>query len=125
MRMINPLWIVYLAAAGFGAAVVYQIVVNRKAIGDALSSAAESLNPANPDNIVAKEANMIVQTVTGDPQQTVGGAIHDYLNPRAGLAANESSPKPGIIIVDVIKKAPPSSIGDAPDIATERLQQVM
>lgn len=59
--------------------------------------AVQALNPLNPGNIFASTADQVVQNVTGDPAQTLGGAIFDYFNPRAGLAEGEALLAPGVI----------------------------
>ena len=72
--------------------------------------AAGAINPANPDNIVNQGVTSIVQDVTGDKNQTLGGAIFDFFNPEAGLAPGEKLLAPG-----VIAPAPPRA-QPAPDV---------
>lgn len=67
-------------------------------IGQAARQAVDFVNPASPTNGVNRLVDLSVQAVTGDSNQTLGGAFHDFENPRAGLAANEYSPAPGIIV---------------------------
>lgn len=57
----------------------------------------KTLNPASPDNIANQGANAIVAAVTGDANQTVGGAIFDTVNSSAGLAPGEKLLAPGLI----------------------------
>ncbi len=59
--------------------------------------AAGAFNPANPENVVNQGANAIVQSATGDKDQTVGGLIFDWFNPSAGLAPGEQLLGKGII----------------------------
>ncbi len=65
--------------------------LKRQAGGDAF-------NPMSAGNLAYQGANGIVQWFTGDPHQTTGGAVYDAFNDRAGLADNEYSPAPGIIV---------------------------
>src|SRR5262245_4074920 len=71
-----------------------------------------ALNPASPDNVVYQGLNSIVQTLTGDKNQTAGGWVHDVANPRAGLAGNEYSPAPGIIVTNVAPRIAASNLAD-------------
>lgn len=57
-----------------------------------------TLDPSNPANVVNEAANAMWSRLVGDPHQTIGGSLHDTLNPRAGLADNEYSPRPGVIV---------------------------
>ena len=57
-----------------------------------------ALDPASQNNIVNSYAQRVWTSITGDPNQTIGGSIYDTLNPQAGLASNEYSPMPGIIV---------------------------
>ena len=71
--------------------------------GGALVSAAQAVNPLNPDNVFSSGADAAVQAMTGDASQTLGGWVFDTLNPRAGLAPNEYSPGRGLIVSRPIK----------------------
>lgn len=68
----------------------------------------KTLNPASPDNIANQGANAIVAAVTGDANQTVGGAVFDTLHTGAGLAPGEKLVAPGLIA-----PAPPAASGPA------------
>ncbi len=85
-----------------------------------------SKSGAGNGNPVSKAADKLVAQVTGDKNQTVGGLVHDKLNPRAGLAAGESSPAPGIIVqAPKLPSAPEPTAADierfAADLATSGL----
>ncbi len=58
---------------------------------------AGALNPANPENVVNQGVTGIVQSATGDKDQTLGGLIFDWINPSAGLAPGEQLLGKGII----------------------------
>ena len=55
-------------------------------------------NPASDANLAYSGANALTQWWAGDDEQTFGGALYDAANPRAGLAANESSAARGVIV---------------------------
>ncbi len=42
-----------------------------------VAAAAQKLNPVNPDNYAATAVNSMVRSVTGDPNQTLGGWLYD------------------------------------------------
>jgi len=63
---------------------------------------ADSFNIASPENVAYRGANAVVQAVTGDANQTVGGAIFDLFNPNAGLAPGEVSTGRGVIVSPVV-----------------------
>ncbi len=71
--------------AGSVAVVSVAIVAFRgaKKVGDAV----ESLNPANPDNVVNKTATEIVNTIAGDEDLTIGERVFRLVKPdeAAGL----------------------------------------
>ena len=81
--------VLVLGAVGVGA--VYAIT--RK-----LDLSGASFNPFSPDNVANRVANAAVQAVTGDANQTVGGAVFDLFNPNAGLGPGETSPTRGVIV---------------------------
>ena len=54
-----------------------------------------AFNPASPDNLANKAVNGAIAAMTGDTNQTLGGAIFDLFNPSAGLAKGETSSAPG------------------------------
>lgn len=45
--------------------------------GDAITAAADKVNPANPDNVVNQAVTGIGKTVTGNENWTFGGWIYD------------------------------------------------
>lgn len=49
----------------------------RGAIADAGAAAVDLVNPLSGGNLASRAANAVVQAVTGDPQQTLGGSIFD------------------------------------------------
>ncbi len=85
--------IAYLAALAVGAAIVYQVVRQGKAIGKAAGDVArqvvDSINPANPENVVNQAVNKGVQIVTGEKDATLGTKLAEWFNPdvRAADAA--------------------------------------
>ena len=66
-----------IALAGVGL-VAYLLYKNR-----------EKFNPTSDKNLAYQAANAVVQTLTGDANQTTGGFFHDLFNPSAGLAEGE------------------------------------
>lgn len=86
----SPVALAYAAALAFGAAVVWQLVKNKKAIGAAITDTAKgaiaAITPTNPDNIIAQGANAVARVVTGDPGATVGSSLWEKLNPDAVAA---------------------------------------
>lgn len=56
-----------------------------------------AFDPTSRDNLAYKAANAATAAITGDPNQTYGGAWFDILNPNAGLAPGETSGGRGII----------------------------
>jgi len=81
-KSINPN-LVIVAGLAIGAGVV--VWKGKKALSDA----GQAVNPVNPDNIFARGVNRIVQAVTGDPDQTLGGQIFDWVNgTRSATAAD-------------------------------------
>lgn len=60
-----------------------------------------SLNPASSGNLAYQGTTAIVQKLSGDANQTPGGAVFDKLNPRAGLAPGETLVAPGVIRVNL------------------------
>ena len=96
MKMINPMSLLYLAAGAFGVALAYQLVVSRKELGAAVADVLDSVNPMNQDNAIKTGVDTVVQKITGDDQQTLGGWLYDLSHPRAGLQPGETM-KDGII----------------------------
>ena len=79
-----------------------------------------------PGNPASRTVDKLTAQLTGDKNQTFGGLIHDKLNSRAGLAAGESSPAPGIIVqAPKLPSAPEPTAADierfAADLATSGL----
>lgn len=68
---------------GTGVLAVAGIVVlglvwwNRKAIGEAVGSAAQLVNPASDQNLAYRGVNGVGQYVSGDESWSLGGAIYD------------------------------------------------
>lgn len=104
------MWREYLGVAAVGAGAVLGLAWLAKRSG----LSASSFNPASADNLVARAANNIIQGVTGDPNQTVGGLAYDLANPRAGLADNETVGADGQIVVRVpaVTPLPAAGMGD-------------
>ncbi len=79
--------IAYVVTIGLGVYVAWSIFARAK---DGLTGGAravlDAVNPANPNNIVAKGADAIVQAVTGDPNTSVGSKLYDIFNPNAPRA---------------------------------------
>lgn len=72
--------IVYVLAAGLGLYVAYSVFARVKA---GAGTVLDAVNPASPNNVVAKAADKLVQVITGDPTASVGSKLYDVLNPNA------------------------------------------
>lgn len=103
MNAIDFRGIAYLAALGLGAAIVYQVVRQGKAAGQAVVDVArqvvDSINPASPDNVFAKTADAVTQAVTGEKDVTLGTKLAEWLNPdvRRADAAMNAPPAPRVV----------------------------
>lgn len=95
-----PAWLI--GGVALGIVAVYLL----RKIPGAASSVAAAVTPTNPNNLAYQGANSVVQTLTADPTQTLGGWIYDTFNPNAGLAPNETSPAPGMIVTSVPPSVP-------------------
>lgn len=79
--------IAYVLTIGLGAYVAWSLYSKAKStVGEAVSSAVDAINPANPNNVVARAADAVVQAVTGDPNTSVGSKLYDIFNPNAPRA---------------------------------------
>lgn len=87
--------IAYVVTIGLAAYVAYSIYSKAKdSVGGALKSAVDAINPANPNNIVARGADAVVQAVTGDPNTSVGSKLYDIFNPNAPRADAPATAQP-------------------------------
>ena len=61
---------------------------------EAISSAAQAVNPLNPDNAIAGTVNKVGAIVAGDKDWTLGGWIYDltHADPLAAPAAKYAKP---------------------------------
>lgn len=84
--------------AGAGALALVYAARRVASFGASVGISGNTFNPASDQNAAYSIVNAGVRVVTGDQNQTLGGAIFDYFNPNAGLAPNEYSPANGIII---------------------------
>jgi len=66
-----------LAIGLMGAIAIYYA---QKQAKEALSSVGDAVNPVNPDNIFNQGANSVVEVLTGDENQTLGGWLYDIIN---------------------------------------------
>ena len=57
----------------------------RRAAADTGRAIIDATNPLNRENIFNRAANGLTRAISGDPHQTVGGAVFDLLNPTQGL----------------------------------------
>jgi hypothetical protein len=69
----------WLAVALFGVIGYAAVTLIRKG--------AAALNPANPNNVAASAANSVVQSITGDPNATVGTAIYNATHDSSSASA--------------------------------------
>lgn len=96
MRL-SPIMLLYGAAAALTGYVAYQIYYYGAAEGTA---ALNTINPVNPDNIFAKGANKVLQSITGDSAATIGATWWRWMNPSAAavedhITAPTLAPAPG------------------------------
>jgi hypothetical protein len=66
----------YLTLAGIGVG-LYIIVSSRNAVQAAKNIVTEDLNPASDQNLINRTFDSVTQTVTGNPNFTLGGWIYD------------------------------------------------
>jgi hypothetical protein len=85
------------------AGVVAVVIVARsgskaaQSIATGVTTAAQAINPLNPDNVASKAANAVVQTVTGDPGTSVGSSTYDFvqwLRGKLGLSTDARADAP-------------------------------
>lgn len=82
------------------------ILVVAKRTGTAVASAANAVNPFNQDNLFARASNAVVQSISGQPDTTLGSWLYDLtvkagVNPDAGaIATAPSFPAPSINLDD-------------------------
>lgn len=79
-------------------AIIFVMVRQGKNIAQAAGTVANAVNPINPDNIFAKGANAVVQTVTGDATATVGSKIADLFDTSGAAAVAPSVPARGKVV---------------------------
>lgn len=65
------------------AALIGGYLLYRKASG-VVGTAAQAINPANPENIINQGATSVYQSVTGS-SGSIGGDIYDLLHPIPGI----------------------------------------
>ena len=97
--------LLYVAAAGLGLALAYQVIKGGKKLGEAAAELAEDLNPANPENPVNRGANAAFQAVIGNDVDTIGTWLASKFSgaAQAADAMLGSSPMPA-----------PQPLGSAP-----------
>ena len=52
----------------------------------------EAVNPVSHDNIFNRGVNAVTQSLTGDPNATLGTKIYEWLNPEEGVAETYKTP---------------------------------
>lgn len=52
----------------------------KKQASEALTSVGDAVNPISQDNIFNQGANSVVEVLTGDENQTLGGWLYDIFN---------------------------------------------
>lgn len=97
-------------AAVAGIAALY--LANRKAIGSAVTAAADAVNPASSSNLVNRGVSAVGSAVTGDESWSLGGQLAEWFSPQV-RAANEMMRRPVLPSVD-------QSILDANDARAQR-----
>jgi hypothetical protein len=109
------------ASVGFGAGLGAIALVGVGVVAYLLYVNRDKFNPNSRNNLAYQGANAIVQTLTGDKDQTVGGAAFDLVDKvkqifgsnAAGLADNEEAIGGGIIRVTPAKPKPgPATYND-------------
>lgn len=82
--------IAYVVTIGLAGYVAWSIFSKAKGtVGNAL----QAVNPANPNNVIAKGADAVVQAITGDPNTSVGSKLYDIFNPNAPRADAPVEPR--------------------------------
>jgi len=71
--------VVAIAAVAAGA-----LYVAEKKIRETAGTVGAAITPTNPDNIFNSGVNSVVQTLTNNPHQTLGGWIYDKLHTSDG-----------------------------------------
>lgn len=79
-----------LLIAGAAAAVYF----GYKAYQASKSLVTETLNPASDKNIVNQGVTSVVQSVTGDPNATLGNKIYDWLHPGESASIRQVTAMP-------------------------------
>ena len=82
---------VYLFGAAFAAVVL-------AGAGFYLYRNRQLFTPTSDQNLAHQAVTGVVQSLTGDPNQTLGGWFFDLFNPEAGLAEGERHVAPGVIM---------------------------
>lgn len=72
------------AVAAVGVLGAIGIWYTQKQAAKAASTVVDAVNPASQTNIVNRGVNSIVQTLTGDENQTLGGWIYDITHEESG-----------------------------------------
>ena len=68
--------------------------------GAGLDKVAAAVNPTNPTNVFSQAANKVVQTVTGNPDTSLGSTIADYFPSAAEKKVNQMLARdPGVAAV--------------------------
>lgn len=120
---IDGLFILTIAGVA-GAALLW---TQRKKIAAAAGQAAQTVNPANPDNAIAGAVNNIGEHISGDPNFTVGGELYDVTHPYDGIAYETDAtgqPTERAKTIGAVEDGYQRVHGEMPDYRTN-LQRIM
>jgi len=89
---------------GVGVALVaaWYLKKGASSVIDAAGTAAQAVNPANPNNVINQGATSVYQAATGS-NDTIGGSLYNFFHGDAGAVATaptSTAPKSGQVTID-------------------------
>ena len=95
--------LVYVAAGAAGIGLAIALLRGAKGAKEAAGKVIEAVNPASPNNVAYKAANVITETLTGAPagSTSVGSWLYDFINPNVPKADAPTRPTPRVPSIDL------------------------